>query len=112
MTEQKRIEINQIITSQIQKVFTKLLDEVILYGSYARGDFDNESDIDIAAIVSLERKEIEKYGSAVVKLISALSLDYDVWVSINCIPKDEFAKWKTTLPYYQNIDQEGIRLYA
>jgi predicted nucleotidyltransferase len=112
MTDQKQAEINQIISSQMQKVFPKLLEEVILYGSYARGDYDAESDVDVAAIVNLNRKEIEKYDPAVVKLISTLSLDYDVWVSINCIPKDEFSQWKTTLPYYQNIDQEGIRLYV
>ena len=32
---------------------------IFLYGSYARGDYDDESDIDIAAVVKGRRPELQ-----------------------------------------------------
>jgi predicted nucleotidyltransferase len=34
-------------TQEIQRIFGENLIKVILYGSYARGDFQNNSDMDI-----------------------------------------------------------------
>lgn len=41
--------------------FGSKLDAVILYGSYARGDFDAESDIDIMVRVKLSQQDLKKY---------------------------------------------------
>lgn len=86
--------------------------EAILYGSYARGDFDEESDIDIVLILSLDRKETRKYKAALTELMSSLSLSHDVVICISCIPKKEFELYRSVLPYYRNIDKEGVRLSA
>ena len=37
-----------------------------------------------------------------------LGLENDVVISPAMIPADEFEKYKTILPYYRNIDEEGI----
>ena len=86
--------------------------EAILYGSYARGDFDEESDIDIVLILSLDREETRKYKDSLTELMSSLSLSYDKVVCISCIPKKEFEQYRSVLPYYRNIDTEGVRLSA
>jgi predicted nucleotidyltransferase len=108
----KDIEIiKQAIIFQLQNIFSDKLSEVILYGSYARGDFKEDSDIDFAAIVKIDRKDIGQYNSNLGHLMSEISLQYDLLPSIDCIPKDEFLYWKQYLPYYKNIDMEGIRIY-
>ena len=45
--------------------------QVILYGSCARGDFTDDSDIDIALLINCDRMEAKKYEDG---LASAASL--------------------------------------
>ena len=96
----------------IEMVITSDLAEVILYGSYARGDFDEESDIDIAVIVDSSRDLLRKYHKGLVEIMSNASLEYDVVVNISCIPLKDFEEYKEVLPYYRNIDSEGVRIVA
>ena len=52
------------ITSQIveayRDIYGQSIKNIVMYGSFARGDFDDESDIDFAAIVVGERQELQK----------------------------------------------------
>lgn len=96
----------------IEDVIKSDLSEVILYGSYARGDFDEESDIDIAVIVDSSRELLRKYRKGLVEIMSNASLEYDVVVNISCIPLKDFEEYKEVLPYYRNIDSEGVRIVA
>lgn len=102
----------KIIYKNMNASIGKSLKEVILYGSYARGDYDSESDIDIALIVDMERSEAEKLLRSLMSFVSDFSLENDIVVSLNCIPEDEFNHYKAVMPYYRNIDQEGVRLSA
>ena len=45
----------------LRDIFGERLDSVILYGSYARGDYDEESDIDVMALVKMDREELTGY---------------------------------------------------
>ena len=80
---------------------------MILFGSYSRGDFTEESDIDIALLIdkmeniSSERK---KYLSA----ISRLSLKYDTVISV--IPFDYMTFQSKRTPLILNVTWEGIKI--
>ena len=53
-----RNELNLILQAMIQAyqaVYGANVEKIILYGSYARGDYQKDSDIDIVAIVRGER---------------------------------------------------------
>ena len=56
--------------SALSNVFGEKLDEVWLYGSYARGDFDAESDVDIMALVDLPKEQLATYRRKVSDLSS------------------------------------------
>ncbi len=58
---------------EVKKIYGDRLKSVILYGSYARGDFGPDSDIDIMILVDLADAEIEKYS----KLLSWLTYDFN-----------------------------------
>lgn len=60
--------------------------DAYLYGSYARGDFTPESDIDILLTVDLEQSEIAKHRYDVAKVTSRLSLEHDITVSVTVKP--------------------------
>ena len=46
---------------EINKILGKRLKKVILYGSYARGDFNEDSDIDIMILTDLMDNEMYEY---------------------------------------------------
>lgn len=83
---------------------------IVLYGSYARGDFDEESDIDIVAIVKGKRAELQQKLKQIWDLSADLGLENDVVVSPMVIPYDEFMKYKESLPYYRKIEKEGRKI--
>ncbi len=103
-------EVLKKLCSHIRVLIGSGLSEIILYGSYARGDFDMESDIDIALIINEQREHLGKYRRELAVVMSELSLEYDTLVSISCIPLQEFEEYKGVLPYYKNIDLEGVRI--
>lgn len=108
-------ELNNIIQKLAQiyrSVYGRDLVQVILYGSYARGDYDNESDVDIVAIVRGERTALQEQLKRVWDASSELELEYDTILSPTVIPYDEFEQYREALPYYRNIVQEGVVVVA
>lgn len=85
------------------------ISRVYLYGSYARGDFDEESDIDILMTVDMSSEELRHYRNLLAGVNSKLSLKYNVTVSIVLKPDDQFDKFSSFMPYYQNVVREGVR---
>ena len=79
-----------------------------LYGSYARGDFHEDSDIDILLTVDMTAEELMKYRHAVSVINSDLSMEHDVTVSVTVKPLEQFTRYADTLPYYKNVLKEGI----
>ncbi|MDD7023831.1 MAG: nucleotidyltransferase domain-containing protein [Oscillospiraceae bacterium] len=100
------------IAAIYRKVFGDDIVKIVLYGSYARGTFDAESDIDIAAIVKGEREELQRKLREVWVLSSDLELEYETILSPTVIPYEEFEKYRNDIPYYRNIEEEGIRIVA
>ena len=95
-----------------RNIYNQNLCEVYLYGSYARGDYNAESDIDIVAIVKGERQQLQEQLKKIWDVVSDLELDYEVIISPTVIPYTEFEIYKDILPYYKNIAQEGVKLSA
>lgn len=91
-------------------IYNQDLCDIYLYGSYARGDYNTESDIDIVAIVKGERQELQDQLKKIWDIVSDLELDYEVIISPTVIPYNEFEIYKDILPYYRNIVQEGMKL--
>ncbi len=83
---------------------------MILYGSYARGDYDSESDIDVMIRINCEPEDLERYEDSFAVLCSRLSLDNDITVSIVTVSSLHFEKYKNALPFYANAEKEGIRV--
>lgn len=108
-------ELDIILKAMYQKyrnVYGKNLIKVVLYGSYARGNYQTDSDIDIAAIVQGERIELQQELRKIWDTSSDLELEYGTIISPTVIPYDEFEKYKNDLPYYRNIQQEGVDILS
>lgn len=84
--------------------------EVYLYGSYARGNFTAESDIDVAAIVDDTRENMQKSLYMVWDKSAEIGLENDIIISPVAIPKSEFVLYGNSLPYYRNIRKDGKKI--
>lgn len=95
-----------------KSLFNNTLKDAYLYGSYARGDYHEESDIDILFVVDLEPSEISGYRKAIASIASDLSLQHDITVSVIMKPVAQFKKYANVAPFYKNVIREGIRYGA
>ncbi len=95
-----------------QKIFADKMDRVLLYGSYARGDYTDDSDIDIMIILNCPKEEVSSYRRKTSQMASRIGLEYDVLVSIILRDKETFDLRKEELPFYQNVVKDGIKLYG
>ena len=109
-------EVIEKIEMETRERVTKLvrddLKKIILFGSYARGDYTEESDIDIAVLVDCNREETAKYKDGLVVLSADLDLKNMVVVNFICLPYHEFNQRKAYYPFYSNIEAEGKVLYG
>ena len=78
--------------------------DLILFGSYSRGDNTEFSDVDLLILVNsrLTRDETRKVDD----LIADYSLEHDVVISGLVYPIDTYKRFNT--PFLLNIKEEGI----
>lgn len=98
------------VFEKANNVFGNALESVILYGSYARGDYDADPDIDIMVIADLKASDLWKYRSEFAKFTSRLGLENDVLISVIVKDSETFHKYENDLPFYQNVVREGVRV--
>lgn len=107
------IKVNHILEQMVKgyrDVYGKDIVDIFLYGSFARGDNDGNSDIDFAAIVKGNRIELQDKLKLVWDISAEIGLENDVIISPMVIPCDEFLEYKDVLPYYMNIQLEGVKI--
>lgn len=105
-------ELKKDVEDAVKKLLGDKLRKIVLYGSYARGDYDEESDIDFAAIADISLEEINEFDEPLGDISCDLSLKYDVVVSIMFLSEENFNGYRDILPYYTNIVKEGIPFYG
>lgn len=96
MSQEKLKQLLEELKSGLEAFYGSQLRGVYLFGSYARGDQDAESDLDILIILShFERysAEIERTG----ELVSSLSLKYGVSISRKFIKESLWASVDSAL---------------
>ena len=99
------IEIQDSIMKYIEEVAKKYeIDAIILFGSYAKGTYDENSDIDIA-IISSDFEDIIEDGA---KLIG-LTWKIDTRIEPHPISKEDFDKVST--PFIKEVLDTGLMLY-
>ena len=98
--------------NDVCNIYGNQLKAIILYGSYARGDYNADSDVDIMILADMTDEEISKKGRA----LSDLTFDYNFDNELKIMPivknYEHFNKWLRAYPFYNNIKKEGVELYA
>ncbi|MBS3933552.1 MAG: nucleotidyltransferase domain-containing protein [Truepera sp.] len=103
-------QIQQILAEYRARLATLLgdnLESVVLYGSRARGDAEEGSDIDVLCVM---RRPFD-YGEMIERTSEAtaeISLKYDVVISRAFVTRDDYRFRKT--PFLTNVRREGVAL--
>ncbi len=88
-------------------IYGDRLEELYLYGSYARGDYRQGSDVDVMILLK-DYKNYWKEQSKISQLASDVSLEYDVTVSCIFIKQIQWETAKDERPLIYNIRKEGV----
>ena len=96
--------VNNLLGNRIKQIY--------LYGSYARGDFREDSDIDIMILTDLSDEEILESRDKIYELAYDIEEKYDFEIYLSPLIKniDKFNYWSEALPFYTNVQKEGITL--
>jgi predicted nucleotidyltransferase len=105
MPQEKLEQLLKELKSGLAALYGNRLCGVYLFGSYARGEQEAESDLDILIILSYYERysaEIERTG----ELVSTLSLKYGVSISRKFITESHWATVDSAL--LRNVHAEAV----
>ena len=97
------------MSAELHAIYGSKLESIVLYGSYSRGEETPESDVDIAVILKSEPDETEH--DRMTDVIVDYELEGNLVLSVVPIESEQYAQWKRVLPFYKNIDKEGIVIW-
>ena len=110
MYEEKIKSIVEQFALELKKVYGTALRNVILYGSYERGDFEKDSDIDIMVLLDIPQEEISKARKQISDISDQFDLDHDVVLAPVIQNYHMFQQYMPASKFYQNVQKEGVML--
>ena len=108
LTEQEKTALSEFV-ARLREKYADDVVLVVLFGSKVRGDFDEESDLDVLVVVESDgwrfHREISFIGSRV-------SLDYDVNISPKAVTQTHYRDLQELCtPFFENVQAEGVELW-
>ena len=105
-------EITGRVCAAAREVLGDKLEKVLLYGSYARGDYDEYSDVDIFILADIPPEDCNKTSSKIDSLTSDLDLEHNILICPNVTSSALFYQCLDFLPFFMNVQKDGVVLYA
>ncbi|MCD8046892.1 MAG: nucleotidyltransferase domain-containing protein [Clostridiales bacterium] len=102
----------QELSELLRQVYGDKLRAVILYGSVARGTQTEGSDIDIMVLVDGDSAVLRSFWDKLSDVSTEMALKYLEVFSIIDVSYQEYNDWKNVSPFYRNVSEEGVVLYA
>ncbi|MEA3507159.1 MAG: nucleotidyltransferase domain-containing protein [Elusimicrobiota bacterium] len=108
LTDKEKMAVDDLIRG-LEKLYGDNLSRVILYGSKARGDSDNGSDIDIMIVVK-DYKNREKEFNKISDLSYGIIVKYNYDLLLSFTLKKETEYLTRESPLMLNVRKEGIEI--
>ena len=101
----------QEYVKEIRNIYGVHLKQIILYGSYARGDFRKDSDINLMLLVDLPEEKVNLFLDKLSDWGFEYNVMHDIWFMPVVRNMEHFKYWCEAYPFYSNVAKEGISLY-
>jgi len=98
-------EILKEFREEIEKLYGKRLKSIILYGSWARGNATDDSDIDVLIILGgkvIPGMEIDR----MIDIITEINLEHGVLISVYPVSEKDYSTINS--PLLINVRREGV----
>ena len=82
----------------VSQILGERLKRIILYGSYARGDFKQDSDMDIMILADIQPEEISNLADRI----------YEMEINPSIQSIQVYEQWKGVYPFFMNIEKDGV----
>lgn len=96
---------------KLKPIYGDALKSVILYGSYARGEEREDSDVDILLLLDLTQQEMEAKDGELCELTFEYEVERDLDISPVTLTVSEFLRWRNVHEFLQNVQKDGVTLY-
>lgn len=112
VADEEREKILGAFVEELKKLYGEDLKKVILYGSYARGDFREYSDIDIMILLDFDEETLQNHKKELSDLTYDFGVAHNIEISASSESYSHYLGWRKIHPLYQNIENDGVILYA
>jgi len=100
----------KILEQRLTTIFGLKLKKIILFGSYARGDYNNESDVDILMVI--DEEHLSSYNTTLSQIELEFFSKYNLLFSIITENENYFDTNAARLPFLKNVNEEGVLVYG
>ena len=110
-----QLEVRTIIVQireSLARIFPQEQFDVILFGSYARNEADDGSDIDVMFLVNSSRQAIREKQWQIGEVAAKVLMDFGVVVSPIVENRAYYQENAELLPFFKNIQREGVWINA
>ena len=97
---------------EVKKIYGSHVRQIILYGSYERGELSPDSDVEIMILVDMSDLELKAYAQQLSYMTYDFNMDNDLDIKPIAKSETHFKKWIVNYPFYSNVHKEGVVLYG
>ena len=102
-TRQEIVALLRNYAEAVKKIYGPILSKMVLYGSYARGDYHEDSDVDVMILLDVPPKEERKRLDDVAAITSDFNMEHDLDIEPLVHTVALFQKWEKNYPFFSNI---------
>lgn len=99
-----------LFEQNVKEIMGESLSRLLVYGSYARGDYTENSDVDVMVLTSLPENKIEPVEDSLYDAAFEILMEYGIQISVIVKNEEHFKYWLGALPFYDNVEREGIEI--
>lgn len=101
--------VHREVTDIMKRHYGERLTKIVLYGSYARGDFNDNSDVDYLVMLDEENVSAFKEVSTTIADRNAYYLETFVSISTIVVSLNQFLT--SNRIFYREVRKDGINIY-